>query len=299
MKEVRITGISRGNEFSPNHIGNDAAIFNKVADTLRIMGFKVEVTTEKAFVENGTNADAIFNMARDRIALNRLKELEQAGLLVINSAFGIDNCVRRPMTELLLANGIPHPESFILSTNEALNKDVFPCWIKRGDSHAMVKEDVCYVTSKEEARLVLNDFCNRNIPEAVVNKHLEGDLVKFYGVLHTGFFYWFYPSPDSHSKFGLEVVNGAARGIPFSEYELKTHCERASSVLNVPVYGGDCIISAEGEIRIIDFNDWPSFARCREEAGQQIAAYIAGRIMKNTNNLKWMTLLETKSWKLQ
>ena len=146
---------------------------------------------------------------------------------------------------------------------------------------------------------MLDDFCDRNIPEAVVNKHLEGDLVKFYGVRHTGFFYWFYPSSDSHSKFGLEVVNGAARGIPFSEYELKSYCERASSVLNVPVYGGDCIISAEGEIKIIDFNDWPSFARCREEAGQQIAAYIAGRIMKNTNNLKWMTLLETKSLKLQ
>lgn len=29
-------------------------------------------------------------------------------------------------------------------------------------------------------------------------------------------------------------------------------------MLNVPVYGGDCVVSEDGSIRIIDFNDWPS-----------------------------------------
>ena len=42
-------------------------------------------------------------------------------------------------------------------------------------------------------------------------------------------------------------------------------------MLNVPVYGGDCVVSEDGSIRIIDFNDWPSFAPCREEAGFYIA----------------------------
>jgi len=37
------------------------------------------------------------------------------------------------------------------------------------------------------------------------------------------------------------------------------------------VYGGDCIVSPDGEMRIIDFNDWPSFAPCREEASREIA----------------------------
>lgn len=299
MKEIRIAGVSRGSEFSPNHIGNDAAIFAIVAESLRQMGFRVDVYTEKEFDGKGINANAVFNMARDRSTLNTLKELERSGCPVINSAFGIDNCVRRPMTELLIGNGIPHPESFIIPTSQAWDKEIFPCWIKRGDSHAMIKDDVCYVNSKEEACRVLEDFRNRNIPEAVVNRHLQGDLVKFYGVRKTGFFYWFYPSVQSHSKFGLEIINGDAKGIPFSEVELKVQCERASAVLNVPVYGGDCIVSADGKIKIIDFNDWPSFARCREEAGKQIAAFIAGQVMKNTNKLKWMTLLETKNWKLQ
>ena len=44
------------------------------------------------------------------------------------------------------------------------------------------------------------------------------------------------------------------------------------------IYGGDCIVSPDGEIRIIDFNDWPSFAPCREEAGPQIAKAIISAI---------------------
>ena len=43
----------------------------------------------------------------------------------------------------------------------------------------MVKEDVVYVECKEEAECVLADFRKRGIPEAVVNEHLVGDLVKF------------------------------------------------------------------------------------------------------------------------
>ena len=95
-----------------------------------------------------------------------------------------------------------------------------------------------------------------------------------------GFFYWFYPSPGSHSKFGLEKINGIAKGIPFSVEELKIQSDKAAEALNVPIYGGDCVVSADGTLRIIDFNDWPSFARCREEAGGKIAECIYKRAKK-------------------
>lgn len=271
---LTIVGVSRGNEFSPNHVGNDAAIFNKVVEVLSRLGCKVQVYTETDFVVRQIDAAVVFNMARDRKTISRLKELEDNGALVINSAYGIDNCVRKPMTELLLENRIPHPYSRIIRVEEDLEGMGYPCWIKRGDSHAMVKEDVCYVTTSQEAGDVLNDFKQRGIPTAVINEHLNGDLIKFYGVRGTGFFYWFYPSPCSHSKFGLEKINGEAAGIPFEESRLKDCCESAATVLNVPVYGGDCVVAADGQVRIIDFNDWPSFARCREEAGESIAAYI-------------------------
>ena len=35
MEEMTIAGIRRGNRFSPNHIGNDAAIFSLTAEHLR------------------------------------------------------------------------------------------------------------------------------------------------------------------------------------------------------------------------------------------------------------------------
>jgi hypothetical protein len=52
-------------------------------------------------------------------------------------------------------------------------------------------------------------------------------------------------------------------------------CQRAADELNVKVYGGDCVISSSGDVNIISFNDWPSYAPCRAEA----ASYIAKAVM--------------------
>lgn len=50
-KDIIITGISRGREFSPNHEDNDMAIFSSVAEELRDRRFKVDTYTEKEFVK--------------------------------------------------------------------------------------------------------------------------------------------------------------------------------------------------------------------------------------------------------
>ncbi|MDE6457709.1 MAG: hypothetical protein K2L31_03810 [Muribaculum sp.] len=60
----------------------------------------------------------------------------------------------------------------------------------------------------------------------------------------------------------------------FDEKHMRDICQRASEVLDVKVYGGDCIVSPEGDIRIIDFNDWPSFAPCRMDAAPHIAKCV-------------------------
>lgn len=49
MNVISIIGVSRGNEYSPNHVDNDAAIFNKVVEELGQLGCEVEVYAEKDF----------------------------------------------------------------------------------------------------------------------------------------------------------------------------------------------------------------------------------------------------------
>ncbi len=283
---MNIIAISRGTRFSPNHVGNDAAIYNKVLEELRHGGHHVESYTEEEFLTlslpegEGDGPldglpDVVVTMARDKQTLARLLEWEARGVCIINSPRGILNCVRRPMTELLLAHKVSHPRSWIVATDEPFPLEVtFPCWLKRGDSHAIVKSDVCYAPTRNEAIRVVADMWEREIPSVVINEHLAGDLVKFYGVQGDGFFHWFYPSTDSHSKFGLEAINGLAQGFPFDPALLKQYADEAARVLDVPVYGGDAVVMGDGSIRIIDFNDWPSFAPCREEAARAIARRV-------------------------
>jgi hypothetical protein len=182
------------------------------------------------------------------------------------------------MTRLLLANDIPHPKTIIVPTDKAAYPELATlgthCWIKRGDFHAIHREDVTYARVGEEANSIISEYALRGIPSAVVNEHLEGDLVKFYGVAGTDFFYWFYPDNCNHSKFGLEAINGKSQGIPFDLETLKKACTRAAEVLKIHIYGGDCVIDKDGTARIIDFNDWPSFAPCRDEAAPYIAECI-------------------------
>lgn len=269
----------RAGAYSPNHIGNDAAIFNAAADELRKRGCIVDIFSEERFIESDIDADVVLNMCREQASIAKLQSLEDKGMIVINSGYGIENCTREKMTRLLMGHGIPYPDSLIVNTNESVGRELVEagfssCWIKRGDFHAMHKEDVSYCRHIEEAQDMLQEYCLRGIRRAVINRHLEGDLVKFYGISGQPFFYWFYPFDMGHSKYGYEAVNGKSQGIPFSEDYLREICQKASDTLEVKVYGGDCIVDQDGSIRIIDFNDWPSFAPCRKEAAPFIAKCV-------------------------
>ena len=287
MAEIKIAGIMRAGAYSPNHIGNDAAIFNVVAEQLRKRGCEVNVYSEDELIAGKVNEKIIVTMCREQKSIAILQEKEDAGALVINSGYGIENCTRERMTRILIASDIPYPESIIVNTNEVIRDKLTgagfsQAWIKRGDFHAMHKEDVSYVRHPEEAQEVLQEYFLRGIKRAVINRHLVGDLIKFYGVQGTPFFFWFYPFDEGHSKYGHEAINGKSRGIPFDLEKMQSICQKASEVLDVKIYGGDCIVSPDGDIRIIDFNDWPSFAPCRNEAGPHIAKCILSAIKAHT-----------------
>lgn len=289
MSKTILAGVKRQTKYSPNHIGNDGMIFSLVTQSLRDMGYEVKEYTEAEFVLGDIQEPVVFNMARDKATVKKLQLLEDKGTVVVNSGFGIENCTRGKMTKLLMENNIPHPESIIVNTAEnpteqleAMNVKAF--WVKRGDFHAIHHEDVAYARNIEEAVNIIKEFAWRGIPNAVINEHLVGDLVKFYGVADTNFFYKFYPFDTSHSKFGLEKINGAAQQLFFSRNGLKEVCDKAGNILKTKIYGGDCVVGKDGSFKIIDFNDWPSFAPCREKAAPKIAECIDKQIKEKLGN---------------
>ena len=277
MKSV--LGIRRASKFSPNHTNNDSLIFSLTVEELEKNGCKVSWMTEEEFAETeNIQEEVVFSMIRDMENVEKLKQLEKQGKKIINSGTGIENCFRKNMTELLLDNNIPYPRSRVLATKDD-SKIAFEelggknVWIKRGDFHTVHKEDIAFCRDHEEGDNILKEFAVRGIPSAVLSEHLTGDLVKFYAVRETPFFFWFYPFDANHLMMGAQNTE-QTRHYDFNEENLIFLANRAAEVLKVDVYGGDAIISSDGQIHLIDLNDWPSFAPCRDEASKYIAQAV-------------------------
>jgi hypothetical protein len=73
-------------------------------------------------------------------------------------------------------------------------------------------------------------------------------------------------------------VNGKAQHFAFDEPYLIHEVHRLADVVSLDIYGGDAIIDKDGRIYIIDFNDWPSFSRCREDAAKAIAKLLKDKM---------------------
>ena len=214
-------------------------------------------------------------------------------------AFGIENCTREKMTRLLMEHGVPHPKSYIMNTHDDVSRlhtrrgNLYAVLGEKGDFHAIHREDVSYVRTREELIGLLSEYALRGIQRAVVNEHLKGDLVKFYGVAGTNFFHWFYPLMKNHSKFGHEAINGHPRAFRLERMSCKIFCNRAMTYWRWWSMEGDYIVSPDGEMRIIDFNDWPSFAPRREEASREIANRVIQMIDEYRDNSKKKPSIES------
>jgi len=146
-----------------------------------------------------------------------------------------------------------------------------PVWVKRADVHHTQAGDVVYAEDAAAAAAALAVMAARGMARAVVQPHVDGDLIKFYGIGPGGlngeppWFRWFY-----HKEQNL-------RQFPFDQRALARLVRRAASALGLEIYGGDCIVTPAGELVLIDLNAWPSFALFREEAASAIAAYLSVR----------------------
>jgi len=203
-------------------------------------------------------------MCQGRSSLENLAEWEREGVRIINSPRAALNTHRDRLPALMVKAGVSFPQTRLIGSKERadlgsldLNGGI---WLKRGDVHASVTADVQWIDSVERFDAGMTDFAKRGIAMAALQAHRAGDEIKFYGVADGGFFHWFY--------------SGETRKYPFSFVDLESLANQAASAVGLDIFGGDVIVSPSGQLTLIDLNDWPSFAPCRERASYAIADFI-------------------------
>ncbi len=285
MADISIAAVLRAGIFSPNHIANDAAILHAVVAELRKRGCEVNVYSEEEFADADIREDVVLAMCRGAHAIEKLQRLEDAGKLVMNSGYGIENCIRMIMVRLLEQAGLPIPQSFVVDTDvdvrKLLRKAGFgPCWVKKGETPVHHLEDIARCRHIEEAQEILHEFFFRHISKAVVSRDVEGEKIRCYGIASSGTFHAFFPFRASE---GPEVSNA----LPPELYEeVKEICMKAAEVLKVDVFGCDMVLDKEGVCHLVNFDDWPSFAPIRREAARAIAKAVIARTRKSSSKRK-------------
>ena len=271
--------IQRAACYSPNSEEKDLAILQEVGcffDDAKIISegeFVEKFSTDNQLISaesvGAVNAYyQIISMARSPKALDCLEQLEQSGIQVLNPSAGVWACQRSNIDKVMRENYLPLPP----------DKGDDGYWVKRADASAQSKEDVCFCHDWSEVEKIKSIFMQRGITDVVTQAHVKGDVVKFYGVEGTGFFRYYYSGDDTETKFGDEERNGKPRYYSFSSSNLQADAEKLACLLQTPIYGGDAIVREDGSYVIIDFNDFPSFSRCREEAAKAIVGRMKQKV---------------------
>ena len=270
---LKILGLSRELLHSPNRESDDALILKAVMAKLTALGADVRLAEPEKLDEALAEAwDAVVPMCEAYPRLIKLRQWQwENDSLILNAPEAVLNTYRTRMIPYLeTAHTVHFPPTEIRRVEGPTAPppsffDGVGAWVKRGDVHNTCDRDVMRVRRWEDLAPVLQDFRSREISHFVLQKHIDGDLVKFYGVGPAKWFTWFYHSPEQ------------ARKLPFKEAALGQATATAAGALGLEIFGGDAIIGSDGRIYVIDVNSWPSFARVREEASSQIARHVFER----------------------
>ncbi len=277
MRKNTYIGIFREAEHSPDRVEDDELILRAVADRLEESSDNhVRLIFPSELSEIDYVPDLIFYMAEEEPVLEQLQDFARKGTQLVNSVNGVKNTFRKEMTRALSPLSFV-PETVITSASAGSVALDTPVWVKRGDYHAIEKDDVLFAKDRSELKKVLDSFLKRGIETVVIQRHVAGDLIKFYGVRGDDegeegmirWFHWFYHKDQELNSY------------IFSETELEKLCESAASCLRLEIFGGDAIVTEPGEIFIIDVNAWPSFALFRDTASRHIADHIVAKVKCN------------------
>ena len=260
-------GVFREPEFSPGRVEDDAAILEKTRDALARRGVPLALGDHTQLAERAP--EAVVAMCQSPAALATLDRFA-ATTPIINPPAAIRACHRRETIRRLAGSRVPFPPSRLVASSD-VDDDVataVPCWVKRGDVHAMTADDVVFAATPSELRRALADFERRGIATAVVQAHVPGVTVKFYGVADGRFFRCYTDGSD----------------VPAPIARLWEVAEAGALALGLEIFGGDLIVTADGPV-VVDLNDWPSFSRCRDEAADAIADYVIHRFSERPQGI--------------
>lgn len=272
---VKVLGIFRESTNSPGREQDDALILKAVTEELTKDGDETHLVEPETIANiNPEEWDIVMPMCENEPALKAIKKWKSP--LLVNTVEAVLNCYRTNMTPLIQSCKDIHPHTVLLPVRDLLGKAPacykkgIGVWVKRGDVHNTCDHDVVYVKDWEkDAPAVFEDFSSRGIKEVAVQEHIPGDLIKFYGVGPYEWFDWFYHKPEEAEKY------------QFSIEELEHNAGVIAKKVGLEIYGGDAIVTKEGQIFIIDINSWPSFARVRDVVKTHIARHIKKRALEH------------------
>lgn len=270
--ELRYWGLFREREHSPGRESDDAEILRLTGKHLESHGVQVELKAPEELIAAEAPPDSIFLMCERMEALRTLLAWQEGGVRQVNAPLAVLNTYRARMIGQLREANVPFIESRLVATQGAEVAVDPPRWVKRADVHNTQDGDVVFAETRAALGAALERLAARGIERAVLQPHVEGDLIKFYGIGAGGgphgapaWFRWFYHKDQR------------VAGHPFEAGRLARLVRAAASALGLEIYGGDAIASAGGGLVLLDLNAWPSFALYRDEAAPVIASYLALR----------------------
>ena len=276
MNDSCCWGIFREVTHSPGRESDDTEILRLTGKQLEAKGFEVVLKSpDEVDGLDGARPRFVFLMCERVPVLDRLRALEASGVPHVNSPRAVLNTYRDRMIAAFDEANVPFIPSRIVPTATPAGAGPSPVWVKRADVHNTQDGDVVFAPTPEAVVAALQGLAERSIPRAVIQPHVEGDLVKFYGIGAGGgphgeppWFRWFY-----HKEQKLA-------GHPFDHRRLARLVRGAAAALGLEIYGGDAIMPPSGAPVLLDVNAWPSFALFRDEASARIASYLALRFSR-------------------
>lgn len=226
--------VQRDECFSPDAVEKDLAVLQAVGERLRGRGASVGYVREELL------RDRRWKLGADVGVVFSMARSEQS-LAVLRQAQALGVVVINDPRGVEICNS-RHAIDSLMRGNGIPAAPCYECgrgWVKADCGH-----DVRFAENEEEMLAL-----RQQVENPLLTAHVEGTPVKFYGVADRFFF------PQGYSR----VAEAAAR---------------LARLAGIQVYGGDAVVMSDGTFAIIDFNDWPSFSSCRDEAAAAICELI-------------------------